>query len=76
MPVFVLSKEPGPKKNWMEKQTKKAVLFHLVDSNGNQEAYWIPKSQSSLVPHEGFFKVEITKWAWENRSPARGMGCL
>jgi len=76
MPRFKLSKQAGPKVNWMEKQTQKAVLFHLVDENGNQETYWIPKSQAKLLPHEEFFIVDVTQWAWENRKPAVGMGCL
>jgi hypothetical protein len=76
MPRFILSKQAGPKVNWMEKQTRKAILLHLVDVNGNQGAYWIPKSQAVLEPHEGFFIVDVTQWAWENRKPAVGMGCL
>ncbi len=62
--------------NWMEKQTRKAVLLHLVDENGNQEAYWIPKSQAILAPQGDFFEVSITRWAWENKEIAKGMGCM
>lgn len=76
MPYFRLSKEPGPKVNWMEKQTKKAVLLHLVDENGNQSAYWMPKSQLKLNRSGETFEVVVSPWAWERREPAKGMGCL
>ena len=76
MPVFILSKEPAPKVNWMEKQTKKAVLLHLLDENGNQDAYWMPKSQLKLNHRGETFEVEVSPWVWTRREPAKGMGCM
>lgn len=76
MPRFKLSKARGPKVNWMEKQTRKAVLLHLVDQNGNQEAYWFPKSQCTLFKVGDHFEVDITYRAWEGKKPSVGMGCL
>lgn len=76
MQRFRLSKSKGSKVNWMEKQTRKAVLLHLVDSDGNQEAYWIPKSQAVLSKSGDIFYVDVTNWTWENRKPAVGMGCV
>jgi len=79
MPIFTLSKNRGPKVNFMEKQTRKAVLLHLME-NGNQTAYWFPKSQLELkrieVRGEEMFEVIISQWAWVRREPATGMGCL
>lgn len=76
MPLFRLSSSRGPKVNWMEKQTRKAVLLHLVDENGNQDAYWFPKSQCTLSSCDEGFEVDIVWRAWNNRKPAVGMGCL
>jgi len=79
MPVFLLSKIPGPKVHFMEKQTRKAILLHLVE-HGNQTAYWFPKSQLELKKvksgSEDMFEVYISQWAWARREPAVGMGCV
>jgi hypothetical protein len=79
MPNFTLSKVKGPKVNFMEKQTRSAVLLHLME-HGNQTAYWFPKSQLELRPievrGEKMFEVYISQWAWSRREPAKGMGCL
>jgi hypothetical protein len=73
--MFKLSKTAGPTVNYMAKQTRKAVLLFLMD-NGEQVSYWFPKSQLQLTNMEHGFVVRVTDWAWENRKPAKAMGCL
>lgn len=84
---MVLTKIPGPRVNYLVKQTKKAVLLALMD-NGDQIQYWFPKSQCKIRKRDSIkivddkpvvdgviLEVVIEDWIWKKREPAKPMGC-
>lgn len=88
MQIMELTKTPGPRVNYLVKQTKKAVLLALMD-NGEQIQYWFPKSQCKIRKRdkitivdnepvetgEKVLEVVIEDWIWKKREPAKPMGC-
>jgi hypothetical protein len=83
---FLLSSEDYPIRNYVVKNTQKAVLVSLID-DGEQKQYWVPKSQAKIEKKDVIrvidgkpkivgqqFVLEITDWWWARRQPAKPMG--